>query len=434
MKTNFQTIILAIFLAFFVFGVLVFSGLLPIGTSTKNTSAPVGKVVIWGTFPEIKLFEFFQNLNGTNQNLSISYVQKSEETYQNDILQAQATGTGPDIFILSEDMITQNKNFIYPIPYASYPEKSFRDTFIDGADIYLTKEGVIGFPLVVDPLVLYYNKDLIANAGLAKVPTTWNELGDLNTKLTKKNPNNTISQSMIALGTFDNINHAKDVISALLIQTGTPITKRKDNDVIASLEDNTNVPLQSAASVMSFFSDFSNQTSPLYSWNRGLISSRDFFTGGNLALYIGRASELFDIEAVNPNLSFDVHELLQPEGVPVRRTFGKIYALAVNKKSANSTSAFGVANLLSSGDTLKQVAVALSLPPASRGLLSVKPEDPYMTTFFNSAIITRTWIDPNKEATDVIFREMVGNILSNNLSAAGAVGKAQGQLDLLLKK
>ena len=48
------------------------------------------------------------------------------------------------------------------------------------------------------------------------------------------------------------------------------------------------------------------------------------FTSGKLAFYLGRASELFKIQSVNPNLSFDVSSMLQTRGTNTKRTYGEI--------------------------------------------------------------------------------------------------------------
>jgi ABC-type glycerol-3-phosphate transport system substrate-binding protein len=158
------------------------------------------------------------------------------------------------------------------------------------------------------------------------------------------------------------------------------------------------------------------------------------FTGGKLAIYLGFASELFKIQSINPNISFDVSEILQTKNAPNKRTYAKIYALAVNKQSKNITAAFGVAGLMSSGDVNQNFATAVSLPPASRALLANRPTDPYLFTFFNSAVFSRSWLDPEKTASDNIFSEMIQNIISNRLSVSDAISRTQSQLDQIITK
>jgi ABC-type glycerol-3-phosphate transport system substrate-binding protein len=431
---NFQTILVAVFLAFFVFAVLIFSGLLKIGGSSGTSNQPQGKVVIWGTFTSPDVSKVFQDVTTTNQDLTISYVKKDEATYSNSLIEAFANGTGPDLFFITPDMIMKDENFIYKIPYANYPEKTYNDSFIDGADVYLSKDGIIGFPVVVDPIVLYYNKNILSNEGISQSPQYWDELFNLNSQLTKVKSGGTITQSMIALGGYDNINNAKDILSTLFIQSGNSIVQRTDTGYNAVLTQNSSSSISPIESAVNFFMNFSNPSNTAYSWNRALPNSRDMFTGGKLGMYIGFASELFNLQSINPNISFDVSEIPQARDTSIKRTYGKIYALAVNKKSANITAAFGVAGMFSSGDPAKNFGIAVSLPPASRSLLATRPTDPYLFTFFNSAVITRSWIEPSEGDSDKIFSEMIQNISSNKLSTSDALNRVQSQLDQVIKK
>ncbi len=427
----------AIFLAFFVFAVMIFSGILKIGGSSSTSTTLSGKVVIWGTFDSSsELNKVFSDMVGTNRDLNVSYVKKPLSTYQQNLIEAFASGTGPDLFFITPDMILKNKDFIYNIPYASYPEKTFRDTYIDGANIYLGKDGLIGFPVVVDPVVLYYNKDILSNEGIVSPPAYWDELFNFVSKLTKKKDDGTVLQSAIALGRYENITNVKDILATLLLQSNNQIVALGSNGSYSSVlnGNNASLPISPTEQIFEFFIKFSNPSDAAYSWSRALPNSTDMFTGGRLAMYLGHASELFKIESVNPNLSFDVTDVLQTRGTNTKRTYGTIYAVAVNKKSANLAGDFGVATLLSAGDTAKNLAAAVSLPPASRALLSTKPTDPYLFTFFNSAIISRAWLDPDPKGSDEIFGELLDNIVSNKLSVEDALGKASNQLDSIIKK
>lgn len=432
---NFQTILVAIFLAFFVFAVLIFSGLIKIGGGSSGQNNPTGKIVVWGTFDNSDIHKVFDNLRDQNRDLIINYVVKKEDTYQADLIEAFAKGNGPDLFFISNDMIINNQSFIYKIPFASYPEKTFKDAFIDGTNVFLDKDGVLGFPIVVDPMVLYYNKDIISNAGLASVPSYWDELFGLNQSLTKKSDSGSIQSSMIALGRYENINHAKDILATLLLQNGNNIVAKSGDAYRSVFNDQDKSSANSPGeSVLKFFLEFSNPTKEAYSWNRALPNSLDMFTGGKLAFYLGRASELFKIESINPNLSFDVAPILQTRDSGTKRTYAKMYAISVNKKSSNLSTAFSVAGLITTDDTAKEFAKTLSLPPALRSLLSSRPEDPYLFTFFNSAIISRTWIDPDNVSSDKIFEELINNVISSKLSLQEAIGKAHNQIEFIIKK
>lgn len=431
---NFQTILSAIFLAFFVFAVLIFSGMIKLDKNSSSTSGLSGKVVVWGTLSDPELYSVFESAPGEeNRDLYISYIKKSSSTYQQELIEAFASDRGPDLFFITPDMIIKNKDFFYKIPYESYPEKVYRDTFIDGAEIFLDQEGIIGFPIVVDPMVMYYNKNKLNNEGIATPPTFWDELFELSGRLTKKENDGTILDSMIALGRYDNINNSKEILATLLLQSNDPIVKLEDGKYVSvlgsTLTSSSKSPIEL---ILNFLMEFSNPSNLAYSWNRSFSSSFDMFTSGKLALYLGKSSELFKIQDTNPNLSFDVTQILQTKGA-TKRTYGDIYAIAVNKKSKNTSLAFSVAGLLSSKDTANNFSTTLSLPPVLKSLLSKKPNDPYMYVFHNSAIVARSWVDPNPVSTNAIFEEMFNNILSNKLDLNDSISKAQNQLERILK-
>ncbi len=441
--SNFQTILLAVFAAIFLVAVLIFADVIKVG---KDKEASVqGKVLIWGTTDSSLIRTITDKIEDQNDELTINYVKKSSDSYQEELIEAFANGTGPDLFIIDPGMIKRNSNFIYKIPYATYPQKNFKETFIEGAQIYIDQEGVVGLPLFTDPLVLYYNKDILSNAGIVKIPKTWDELFELNEVLTKRDGLGKINQSMIALGQFSNINNAKDILATLLIQNDNSIVKKElekgssANTYITSyksvLEDNPkNYAVSPAESILQFFLEFSNVSKKAYSWNKSISSSLDMFVEGKMAFYIGRASELFQIEKMNPNLSFDVAKMLQVKDANVEKTFGEIYALVINKKSTNLATAFNVIGLLTNADNAKDISSALSLPPVLKSLLAQKPVDnAYLHTFFDSALISRTWLDVDRKQTDFIFQDMVENTLSNSMSPSQAVVKASDQLSVLLK-
>ncbi len=431
---NFQTILIAIFMAFFVFGVLIFSGAIKIGGSKSGADAISGRIVIWGDLPSKEVSGVFQGtLPDSGGNFSALYVEQNKDEYQQKLIEAFAKDEGPDLFILSGDMMLRNGNFTYKIPYTSISENTFRTNYIDGADILLTNDGISGFPLLVDPLVLYYNKDMLSNEGILYPPSTWDELFGLSSKLNKKKADGTLSQSMIALGHYANVNHYKEILSLLLLQSNNPIISRSNTGYTLNIKDQSSNGTYPLEQIISFFEEFSNPSKDSYSWNRSLPSSFDMFTSGKLAFYIGYGSELFKIQSVNPNLSFDVAMIPQTKGTNIKRTYGDMYSVVINKKSKNLASVMGVASLMNNPAFLKELAIASSLPTMNRSLLNDKPADSYLVTFFNSAIIARSWLDPDRVATDLMFKELIDNTLSNKLSLVDSIDKLYNQMDLIVR-
>ena len=119
-----------------------------------------------------------------SENLIVSYLEKDPASYQLELIDAFAKGKGPDLFLVTQDMIIKDKDLLYQIPYESFPEVNFRTKYIDGADVYLDSKGVYALPLVIDPLVMYYNNNMLANEGIVNPPLYWEF--NLNNSLTRK--------------------------------------------------------------------------------------------------------------------------------------------------------------------------------------------------------------------------------------------------------
>src|SRR3989344_9647409 len=98
MRGNFQVIIIIVFIALAVFGILVFSGAIPIGDDDAPGSG--GTVVLWGTVKNTAMAEFLEDFNKANPAFTVKYVEKSADTFNQDLLEALAAGTGPDLFFL----------------------------------------------------------------------------------------------------------------------------------------------------------------------------------------------------------------------------------------------------------------------------------------------------------------------------------------------
>ena len=101
MEGNFKIIILVIFIAAALIGILVFAGVIPIGKN--NGSGSLGTVVLWGTASNEAVSPIIEDFNRVNTTFTLKYVQKFPETFDHDLLEALASGTGPDLFFLTDD-------------------------------------------------------------------------------------------------------------------------------------------------------------------------------------------------------------------------------------------------------------------------------------------------------------------------------------------
>ncbi|MEK7514590.1 MAG: extracellular solute-binding protein [Patescibacteria group bacterium] len=428
--TKFQTVVTLLFGLFIVIGVIVFS------MSRAGAPGENNKVLIWGTLREDIVTDAIKDhpLLGKGDTVIVIYVKKNALTFDQDLIEALADGRGPDAIFLSQDSILKHKAKIYPIPYKTFSERKFKDTFIEEGELYLFPEGALGIPFLIDPLVMYWNRDIFSNAGISVAPQYWDEFFTIAPLLTKKDKSLNITHSAVALGEYGNIFHAKEILSALIMQAGSPITKNTDMGVTSVLSEAFNKPLIPAEAALNFYTEFSNPVKIFNSWNRSLPRSDEFFTSGDLGIYFGTASELPLLREKNPNINFDVALFPQAREGNVKTTYGTMQALTVLKSARNIPAAISVALAFSELSIAKLLSALTFLPPVRRDLLSVLPgDDPYATVFYQSAIRSRGWIDPYDSKTEAIFRSMIESVTGGRTSASQAVLRADAEIKELLK-
>jgi ABC-type glycerol-3-phosphate transport system substrate-binding protein len=430
MKGTFQLIVIIVFIAAAIFGVLVFSGAIPLGSDSEKIT---GNVVLWGTIRSGSILPILEDFNKANETFTVTYVEKSPETFDQSLLEALASGAGPDMFFLPDNLAHHYSNKIFPIPYTSYPLVDFKSTFAGAGEVFLTSSGILAFPVTIDPLMMYYNRSTLDSNAIIYPPKTWGELSAQVPLITKKDNSNKLIKSAVALGHFSNITHAKDIMAAMFLQTGNPIIGSEENGSLSSFL-NVSGGRYELGSVLQFYIDFADPGKSLYSWNKSFLNSTNSFSSEDLAFYFGFASEFQSLVNRNPNQNLGVAPIPQLDGASGKVTSARVTGLAISSASKNLTTAFTAASLIAASDFASKLATALAIPPARRDLLALKPGDAYSPIFYDSALYSKSWLDPSPSGTDDIFRRMVDSTLSNNMTAREAIDDADSKMNLLLLK
>jgi ABC-type glycerol-3-phosphate transport system substrate-binding protein len=427
--SKFQIILLAVFGVFIVIAVAVFS-------LYRGSSGSAGNVTVtvWG---DISAQNFSLLLNAPSftqdKTVSITYIEKQTEIIDAEFTEALAQGTGPDLIILTQDKLWKSKPKLVAIPYASISERDFRTTFIEEGELFLDQTGIFALPLSVDPLVLYYNRDLLSSAGQAQPIAYWDEIYAVAANLSKKDAAGNLVTSVMALGEARNISNTKDILSLLMLQAGTPITGFVGGELRSQISDNFGLSTSPAESAIDFYTQFSNPTRVYYSWNRSLVDAQTHFTSGDSAYYLGFASELRVLRNKNPTLNFGVSLVPQSRVSGRALTVGNLRAVAISRGSRNISAALAVATKLVSRESALFLSEALALTPARSDLLSIRPTDAIFPVFYDAALQSKGWLDPDALVTDAIFRELIESVTSGRARSVEAVISANRKIDALIK-
>lgn len=457
--SKFQTILLIIFGALCVSGVLIFA--FAVGGGSSNT---VGPVTIWGTLDQNAFTTVIRAAAENNPQLSqVTYEQKDDETFEAELTNALASGMGPDLFLLRQDYAMKHAAKIASIPYDVLPESQYATTFAQASKTFMGLSGVLAIPLSVDPLVMYWNRDLLANGGYAKPPVYWDEIlpmasyvtganDEVNkSSVTRRDQQNSVKKSAVAFGEYRNVDSAKDILAMLIMQAGGSITTRDQaGKVVPAISPRTGEAAFASDSALRFFTEFADPSKNHYSWNRSLPSSRAAFAAGDLGIYIGYASEEPLLRRMNPNLNFAIASM--PQIRPAQNgdlrnylNFGRVYGFAISRASDNLSGAQVIAYTLASAENSKNLSLALGIPSARVDLLSAQLPDPNSLAqktlgaqagqeqvVSMAAIIARSWMDPDPEKTNEIFKDMIENTSSGVTRVADSVQRADQELGFIL--
>lgn len=435
--TKFQAILIAVFVVFIIVGVAVFALY-----KGKDSTTALPTIEVWGTFSNVTFAQLVQNLNLTrSEALKINYVQKAPAQFDKDFIETLARGGGPDAVLLPQEMLLKHVDKIVPIPATILSERTFKDTYVQQAEQYINSNGILALPFTIDPLVMYWNRNTFTNAGIPAYPKYWDEFSGYGKYLTIKDENSNIRKSALALGEFKNITHAREIFGALLMQAGNPVvqvTQQPSADGVvdmaaSALAQGSIRGLDSTNATITFFTRYSNPADPDYSWNRSLSQSQSAFLSGTLATYFGFASELAGMRGKNPNLNFDVATFPQARKGTLRATYGTMYGLSIVRSSADPTATYSVLSNLITPEAQTFISKAVYLPPVRRDLISLGNADPYMASFYDSALISRSWLDPDVQSTTNIMQEMVESVTSGRKASSDAIQDADTKLNALIR-
>ena len=427
--SKFQIILLSVFGFFIILAVMAFA------LYRGGSGAQEATVSVWGDIPAEDFNLFLNNtVQSRDQKLTLRYIEKAEESLDREFTEALARGEGPDLLITTQDKLWKEKSKLLAIPYGNVSEREFKQTFAEEGELFLAKDGVYGLPLSIDPMVLYYNRDLLSAAGLAKPLGYWDEIYATIYKLTRRDGAGNLVESAIALGEARNIPHAKDILSLLLLQAGTPITGFIGDELRSYLAANFDLTTSPGESALDFYTQFSNPSKPYYSWNRTLPSAQTRFTSGDSAYYLGFASELRALRGKNPNLNFGVTLVPQSRVQGRTVTFGRLRAVSISRGTRNPAAALSAALSLVSKEQASALSEILNVPPARRDLLSLEPAGAEMPVFYEAALQAKGWLDPDDMRTRAIFGEMIEAVTSGRARAYEALSAADRSLEDAINK
>lgn len=418
----------------------------------KEKMKPI-TLTYWRVWDENDAFDdIIAKYNALHPFITIKYKKFRIDEYEQALLEAFATDRGPDIFSIHNTWIGKykDKGMIVPMPASVtmvYPEeegalkkeivphlrttksislREIKNNFVDvvyddvvieatNKDTGLTKEEVFGLPLSVDTLAMFYNKDLINNAGISVPPEYWNRKFQQDVKkLTKQDAKGQIIQAGVSLGGSENIDRFSDILSALMMQNGAEMMGENGivsfHAVPAAFSSKKYNP---GLEALRFYTDFANPAKEVYSWNNSLDNSLDMFVQGKLGIMFGYAYHLPVIKSKNPKLDFSIVGLPQIEGNSKSVNFANYWVESVSNKSKSLDEAWDFIQFETREAQVKTYLEKTKKPTALRSLINEQVDDFDIGIFASQVLTAKSWYrGVNALAAEAFIGDMIDEVVS----------------------
>lgn len=449
-------------------GIFLFSGC---GCKPQNTHRYDLTLEIWGPLDyRDALNKSITAYRKINPNVAeIRYKIIPVDNYKKELVDALASGQGPDIFFIHNDWLPSFQDKVVAAPQVSpiIKEQEFRNNFVDVAiNDFIEKGKIYAVPLSVNSMGLYYNKDLFNQVGIVSPPITWNEFIQDVKKLTKFDKFNKIIQSGAAIGTTYNINRSTDLLTLLMLQDKT---KMIDDRGVVSFDKvvfNKGKNVSSGENALSFYTQFANATSPNYTWNSQLHYSIDAFAEGTVAMMFNYPWNIKTVQHKAPKLNFAVASVPQIKGNPavnIANYWG--LAVAKNKIAQSASDKITITNktrikeawkfltyltikpngnftIMESGNKLgntiqsdfdpaKDFLQKTGEPAARRDIIEEQKSDSWIGVFAKDNLIAQSWRESNPEAIEGILAEMIDQVNKGQATVKEALKTAAHRVQVL---
>ena len=319
-------------LAFLIFGVAV-----PFFSRETGTEEEAS-LTYWGLWEnENTMNVIIDEFEKNHPNITVQYIKQDPVKYTEKLKAQLGTETGPDIFRFHNTWVPLFKSDLLPLPQEVISAENFKDAYYPVIVDDLASEGPIyGIPLGIDTLALFINPEITRDFD---VPKDWDEFSNVASSVTVINGAGEIETAGAALGTLENVNHAPDILSMMMVQGGADLYGEVDS---ARSQ-------QAMASALEFYRSFARGQARV--WDSSLEPSIEAFAKEKLAMYFGYSWDIFQIRSLNPELQFEVHPvpgLAGGESISV----ASYWVEGVSAKTPHQDAALKFMNFLSKKETL----------------------------------------------------------------------------------
>ncbi len=375
-------------------------------------------LTIWGIDNQLAWDYAILRYQKLHPNVRIKYTELTPETYEKNLINGLAAGRGPDIFMINNRWVAKHSDKIAPLPEGKVSAGDFRNLFpqVVEYDFVGGNKKIYGFPLSIDTLALFYNRDIFDRRGVALPPKTWDEFLAIIPKVRSIDKAGNLTSTAAAIGgSTDSTPNAPDILELLMLQTGALPPDKYPSQTIRS---------QEGENALEFYSRFTNPKNPSYTWNDSFAPAVEAFAEGKVAMTFGYANDIPGIKSKNPFLNFAVESA--PQTNPEKAiNIANYWALTASSKTQNPEVAWDfIVFAATDKETASYYLTSTGRPPALRSLISEHLNDSVFGVFARQALTAKSFYQGDDATVRTIFDKVIKKAKSGN-SIFGVLQEAE---------
>jgi len=395
----------------------------------RQSAGPVGgvtgEIVVWGVFDNKRNMKtVIDTYNQKSPGVKVIYIEKDPNTYEQDLVNALATPNAPDVFMIHNTWLPKHVNKFLALPAGAMNFEDYRALYPDTVIQDFAPDGrIYALPLYLDTLALFYNEEIFDQAGIPLPPRTWEEFQALIPKLREVDPRTgRIKKAAAAIGgSNQSVNRASDLLSLLMLQTGTEMVS---GGKIDSLSFNS----PSGVEALQFYTSFADPKNPYFTWDDTFMYSIDGFAAEDVAMMFNYSHQAALLKQKNPFLKFAVAAMPQPASSTSAVNYPNYWGFAVGAKSKSWRAGWNfVLSLAREPAVARAYLEATGRPPALRTLINETLNKPALEVFARAALTARSWPQIDNVVVENSFSEAIKAVLSGR-PALNALGEARAKI------
>ena len=287
----------------------------------------------------------------------------------------------------------------------------FQDSFADGASV----DGVqYGAPLIASARALFVNEDLLAQAGVAAAPTTWDELLDAAKKISA------IGGGVAGYGMPLGSEEAQAESAIWFYGAGGGFGDASEITI------DTPENLEAAEFIQTMVTEGATQADAGATDRSPLM---DVFVQGKIGMIIGLPPTVGQIAEGNPALNYSVNPIPTMDGAPF--TLGVAdHLMAFKNDDSKKEAITKFLDFLFSADQYVNWVTTEKFLPTTKSGADVMADDAELKPFIDALPDAQFYpsTNPNWSATDAAFKSLIGQ-LAQGKNAAEVLAEIQAKAD-----